>query len=44
MNPVFPILGVFRLKGQPKRDGSIIVRFLQGQSIAGLSNKFGYIR
>ena len=24
--PVFPILGVFRLKGQPKRDGSIIVR------------------
>ena len=25
-NPVFPILGVFRLKGQPKRDGSIIVR------------------
>ena len=26
MYPVFPILGVFRLKGQPKRDGSIIVR------------------
>ena len=25
-NPGFPILGVFRLKGQPKRDGSIIVR------------------
>ena len=25
--PVFPILGVFRLNGQPKRDGSIIVRF-----------------
>ena len=24
--PGFPILGVFRLKGQPKRDGSIIVR------------------
>ena len=24
--PVFPILGVFRLNGQPKRDGSIIVR------------------
>ena len=24
--PTFPILGVFRLKGQPKRDGSIIVR------------------
>ena len=24
--PVFPILGVFRLKGQPRRDGSIIVR------------------
>ena len=24
--PVFPISGVFRLKGQPKRDGSIIVR------------------
>ena len=24
--PVFPILAVFRLKGQPKRDGSIIVR------------------
>ena len=24
--PVFPILGVFRLKGQPKRDGGIIVR------------------
>ena len=27
VNPVFPILGVFRLKGQPKRDGSIIVRY-----------------
>ena len=25
-HPVFPILGVFRLNGQPKRDGSIIVR------------------
>ena len=25
--PVFPILGVFRLNGQPKRDGSTIVRF-----------------
>ena len=25
-NPGFPILGVFRLKGQPKRDGSTIVR------------------
>ena len=25
-NPIFPILGVFRLKGQPKRDGSIIFR------------------
>ena len=25
-NPGFPILGVFRLKGQSKRDGSIIVR------------------
>ena len=25
-DPVFPILGVFRLKGQPKRDGSVIVR------------------
>ena len=25
-NPGFPILGVFRLNGQPKRDGSIIVR------------------
>ena len=24
--PTFPILGVFRLNGQPKRDGSIIVR------------------
>ena len=24
--PGFPILAVFRLKGQPKRDGSIIVR------------------
>ena len=24
--PGFPILGVFRLKGQSKRDGSIIVR------------------
>ena len=24
--PVFPILGVFRLKGQPKRDSGIIVR------------------
>ena len=24
--PTFPILGVFRLKGQPKRDGSTIVR------------------
>ena len=24
--PVFPILGVFRLKGQSKREGSIIVR------------------
>ena len=24
--PIFPILGVFRLKGQSKRDGSIIVR------------------
>ena len=24
--PGFPILGVFRLKGQPNRDGSIIVR------------------
>ena len=24
--PGFPILGVFRLNGQPKRDGSIIVR------------------
>ena len=24
--PIFPILGVFRLNGQPKRDGSIIVR------------------
>ena len=23
---IFPILGVFRLRGQPKRDGSIIVR------------------
>ena len=27
INPVFPILGVFRLNGQPKRDGSTIVRF-----------------
>ena len=27
LKPVFPILGVFRLKGQPKRDGSIIVRY-----------------
>ena len=26
VKPGFPILGVFRLKGQPKRDGSIIVR------------------
>ena len=26
LNPGFPILGVFRLKGQSKRDGSIIVR------------------
>ena len=26
-NLVFPILGVFRLNGQPKRDGSTIVRF-----------------
>ena len=26
IRPVFPILGVFRLNGQPKRDGSIIVR------------------
>ena len=25
-HPVFPILGAFRLNGQPKRDGSIIVR------------------
>ena len=25
-DPVFPILGVFRLKGQPKRDSGIIVR------------------
>ena len=25
IDPVFPILGVFRLNGQPKRDGSIIV-------------------
>ena len=24
--PIFPILGVFRINGQPKRDGSIIVR------------------
>ena len=24
--PEFPILGVFRLNGQPKRDGSIIFR------------------
>ena len=33
--PGFPILEVFRLNGQPKRDGSI----LQGQSISGLSDK-----
>ena len=26
IDPGFPILGVFRLKGQPKRDGSGIVR------------------
>ena len=26
ISPTFPILGVFRLKGQPKRDGSTIVR------------------
>ena len=26
IDPGFPILAVFRLKGQPKRDGSIIVR------------------
>ena len=26
IKPGFPILAVFRLKGQPKRDGSIIVR------------------
>ena len=26
LNPGFPILGVFRLNEQPKRDGSIIVR------------------
>ena len=27
LKPVFPILGVFRLNVQPKRDGSTIVRF-----------------
>ena len=26
VKPVFPILGVFRLKGQPRRDGSSMVR------------------
>ena len=26
MRPVFPILGVFRLTGQPQRAGGIIVR------------------
>ena len=31
--PGFPILGVFRLKGQPKRDDGIIIQVLQGQSI-----------
>ena len=33
------MLGVFRLKGQPKRDGSSMVRSWQGQSIAGQSDK-----
>ena len=31
LQPGFPILGVFRLKGQPKRDGSIIVRFCKAR-------------
>ena len=29
--PIFPILGVFWLIGQPKRDGSIIVRFCKAR-------------
>ena len=37
--PVFPILGVFRLNGQSKRDDGMIVRSCKGQSISGLSNK-----
>ena len=39
LQPVFPILGVFRLKGQPKRDSGMIFGSLQGHSISGLSNK-----
>ena len=30
-HPGFPILGVFRLTGQPKRDGSIIVRYCKAR-------------
>ena len=33
--PGFPILGVFRLKGQPKRDGSIIVRSCKASQSPG---------
>ena len=36
---VFPILAVFRLKGQPRRDVSIVGQVLQGQSISGQADK-----
>ena len=39
LKPGFPILGVFRLNGQPRRDGSIIVRSCKATQIAGLSDK-----
>ena len=39
IKPGFPILGVFRLKGQPKRDGEHHSQVLQGQSISGQSDK-----
>ena len=35
LKPGFPILGVFRLKGQSKRDGSIIVRSCKARQSSG---------
>ena len=37
--PVFPILGVFGLKGQPKRDGGIIVRSCKASQTSGVPHQ-----